>query len=310
MTGTWQRRNGRRAEATLVRDADLEAAHSLRRLPPDAGTHRRVPSWWLLPLGLVVIASWWWVLAQGRGGPGWSALAANLELFLQRLTGSTPGVTPAFQQAASWGQAARLALDTVAMSVIAAGAAGGAALITIGFASHRLTSGPLAVVGGPTGRLLRGATRSIHVVTRSVPGYLWALIVVFVLQAGVLAGAAALAMHNFGVIGRLGSDLVDDLDPAPLSALRSSGAGTLQVVFYGVVPQILPQMLTLLLYRWEVMIRESAVVGFVTAAGLGYALRLALARFDYTWIAVLLLTYVGLTLTADLVSGALRRLAR
>lgn len=300
----------RRSGVALVRDAELEAAHSLRRTPLGAEAPRRVPVWWLLALGVLVAVSWWWVLTQGRGGIEWSELATNVTEFLQRLLGAPSAATPAFRETDAWGQAARLALDTVVMSVVAAGLAGGAALLSISFASHRLTAGPLAVVGRRTGRVLRTATRSAHVVTRSIPGYLWALLVVFVLRAGIVAGAVALALHNFGVIGRLGSELIDDLESAPLAALRSSGASTLQVLFYGVVPQVLPQMLTFLLYRWEVMVRESAVVGFVTAAGLGYALRLALARFDYTWITVLLAAYVLLTLLADLLSSALRRLAR
>lgn len=297
-------------ELMLVRDAELEAAHSLHRAPDGSAGQRRIPRWWLMPLAATVVASWWLVLSRGRGGFELSELASNLAVFLQRLSGSTTAGVPAFQQAGRLLDATRLAVDTVVMSVIAAGVAGGVALVTISFASHRLTSGQLTVVPGAAGWIVRSATRTLHVVTRSIPEYLWALIVVFILQAGILAGAAAIALHNIGVMGRLGADIIDDLDAAPLMALRSSGASTLQVLFYGIVPQVLPQLLTFLLYRWEVMIRASAVVGFVTAAGLGYALRLALARFDYTWIVVLLAAYVLMTFAVDLISNGLRRLAR
>ena len=92
--------------------------------------------------------------------------------------------------------------------------------------------------------------------------------------------------------GRLGSDVIDDLDAGPQESLRSSGASDLQILAYGVLPQVLPQFVTFLLYRWEVIIRASAVVGFVTAAGLGYQLRLGLSFFRYTDVALLLAIYI------------------
>lgn len=298
------------SDGTAVRDADLEAAHSLRRVHAGQRAPRRVPRWWLAATVATVVASWWLILSRARGGPGLAELGANLWVFLDRLAGGTTEGTPAFREASRWLQAGELALDTVVMSVLAAGVAGAVALVTIGFASERLTSGELAVLPAPVGAAVRAVTRGMYVVTRSIPEYLWALIVVFVLRPGILTGAVALALHNIGVMGRLGADLVDDLDDGPLSALRSTGASTLQTLSYGVVPQLLPQLLTFLLYRWEVMIRASAVVGFVTAAGLGYELRLALSRFDYTWIAALLATYVMVTFAVDLASAGLRRLAR
>lgn len=295
---------------TAVRETELEAAHSLRRTSPGDGAPRRIPRWWLAALVATVVGSWWLILARARGGPGPGELGANLGAFLGRLTGAGLSSTPAFREAERWLEAGELAVDTVVMSVIATGLAGGVALVTIGIASRRLTSGDLAVLPAPLGVVVRAVTRGMYVVSRSIPEYLWALLVVFLLRPGILTGAIALALHNVGVMGRLGADLVDDLDDGPLSSLRSTGASTVQTMAYGVLPQLLPQLITFLLYRWEVMIRASAVVGFVTAAGLGYELRLALSRFDYTWIATLLLAYVALTFAVDLASAGLRRLAR
>lgn len=298
------------SDLTAIRDADLEAAHSLRRVPADQLGPRRIPRWWLAALVAALVASWWTILSRARGGPGLGELGNHLWVFLDRLTGGATQGTPAFRQGSRWIETGGLALDTVVMSVLAAGVAGAVAVVTIGFASERLTSGDMAVLPARLGAAVRAVTRGMYVITRSVPEYLWALLVVFVLRPGILTGAVALALHNVGVMGRLGADLVDDLDDGPLSSLRSTGASTLQTLTYGVVPQLLPQLLTFLLYRWEVMIRASAVVGFVTAAGLGYELRLALSRFDYTWIATLLLAYVLVTFAVDLVSSGLRRLAR
>jgi phosphonate transport system permease protein len=298
------------SDAPAFRDPEVEAAHALRRVSGSPSVPRRIPRWWWLVAGALLVGSWWWVLARADGGPGAGQLAASLSRFVERLGGSDASTLPAFRQAAAWAEAWRFAVDTVVMSILAAATAGVAALATVGFASRRLTAGELSVLPAPLGWALRTAVRGMHVVTRSIPEYLWALLVVLVLRPGIVTGALALALHNIGVMGRLGADLVDDLDDGPLGSLRAAGASTLQTVAYGVVPQLLPQLLTFVLYRWEVMIRASAVVGFVTAAGIGYELRLALSRFDYTWMTVLLATYVGLTFGVDLVSSGLRRLAR
>jgi phosphonate transport system permease protein len=202
-----------------------------------------------------------------------------------------------------------LALETVAMSVLAAGLAGLGALATIAFAARSLTVGEFGS-GRPLARGSFLAARGLHVVTRSVPEVVWALLLVFLVQPGVLAGALALALHDVGVMGRLGSDVVDDLDRAPLRSLRAAGAGKLALLAYGVLPQALPQLVTYLLYRWEVIVRASVVVGFITAGGLGYQLRLDLSFRRWTDVALVLLAYVLLVWTVDVVSSLLRRLAR
>ena len=82
-------------------------------------------------------------------------------------------------------------------------------------------------------------------------------------------------------MGRLCAEVVEDLDPAPRSALRAAGASSFQALAYGVLPQALPQFLTYTLYRWEVIIRTTIVVGFVSAGGLGREFRLAMSFFHY-----------------------------
>lgn len=296
-------------DTTLVRDMDLEAAQALRPVRGQPTSHR-IPRWWALVALAAVVAAWWLVLSQSRGAVVPGDLLASLVEFGRSLAGTSTTATPAYLQSAPWAQALALAVDTLAMSVVAAGLAGLGALLTLAFASRTLTTGPFAVTSPAVGRLVRGGVRALYTFTRAVPDYLWALIVVFLLKAGILAGALAMALHNFGVLGRLGADVVEDLEVSPLESLRSSGAGNLQILFYGALPQVLPQFLTFLLYRWEVMIRASAVVGFVTAAGLGYQLSQALAFFRYTEIALLLVVYVVVVFGVDLASAGLRRLAR
>lgn len=310
---------GRSDPASWMR---LEAAHALALRPtsgrgaPGPRSRAGVARLWSLALvagGVAAVAAaWWFVLLEGQGGPGllsadaWSRLVD----FARRLAGAGAAGRPAYLEPGAWSQLLRPALDTLTMSVVAAGLSGIGALATIATAARTLTHGELATGPRPLGRLLFLVTRLVHTVARAVPELVWALVIVFVVEPGVLAGALAIGIHNLGVLGRLGADAVEEVDAGTIRALRSAGAGRRQALLYGVLPQVLPQLLTFLLYRWEVMIRSTAVVGFVTAAGLGYALRLDLSFFRYTDLALVLALYVLLVWTVDVVSVALRRLVR
>lgn len=292
----------------MTTDVDLELAQA-RVLPAPAAARRRG---WLLPLGLLGLTAGAWVVVLSQEGtpvPALGTVVGRTAQFFSDLAGAGRAGTPAYLDPTRVRAVGRLALETVAMSVVAAGLAGLGALLTIPFAARSLTVGEFGP-GRPSARLAFLSARGVHVVLRSVPEVVWALLLVFLLRPGVVAGALALALHDLGVMGRLGSDVVDDLDRAPLRSLRSSGAGRPALVAYGVLPQALPQLVTLLLYRWEVIVRASVVVGFITAGGLGYRLRLDLSFRWWTDVAVVLLSYVLLVWTVDAVSSGLRRLAR
>jgi phosphonate transport system permease protein len=292
--------------------APLETAHSGPPPPTNARRSARPGAGWLLLGGgvLLVVAAWTVVLRQEGSPllPRAEVLERTLS-FARDLLGVGVETTPAWAEAAAWRRIGGLAVDTVVMSVLAAGIAGLGALATIASATRSLTVGEFGR-GGVLGWSLYLLTRGFHTVTRSVPEVVWALLVVFLVRPGVLAGALALALHEVGVLGRLGSDVVDSLDRGPLYALRAAGAGNVALLFYGVLPQALPQLVTYLLYRWEVIVRASVVVGFITAAGLGFALRLDLSFRRWTDVALVLLAYVLLVWTVDFISSLLRRLAR
>ena len=152
--------------------------------------------------------------------------------------------------------------------------------------------------------------RGIFIITRGVPELIWAMLIVFAFSPGILPGAIALAIHNSGILGKLAAEVVEDMDVHPVQALRTSGAGRIQVLFYGVLPEVVPRFLTLLMYRWEVIIRSTIVVGFVAAGGLGEEFRLSMSYFDYTRVSLIVLWYLALVLFVDLVAAVLRRLAR
>lgn len=297
----------------MSRGVDLEVEQAGRVLPtppsrPTAGVRGRRR----LAAGLLIatVAAWTFVLGQdGTPVPGVGTVAERTADFLSDLSGVGRDGRPAYLEPASLRRVASLALETVVMSVLAAALGGLGALATIAFAARSLTIGEFGS-GGPFGRIAYLTVRGLHVVTRSVPELVWALLVVFLVRPGVLAGALALALHEVGVMGRLGSDAVDDIDPGPVRSLRASGAGKFALLAYGVLPQALPQLITFLLYRWEVLVRASVIVGFITAAGLGYQLRLDLSFRRWTDVALVLLVYVLLVWTVEAVSSVLRRLAR
>ena len=268
----------------------------------------------VLALVVLLVASWVQVLRSKNGGLGFLFAADTFNsawLFLKQLLGFEGGPsTPAFLSAGRWREALNLAVDTLAMSILAIGIAALAMLVTVVPAAR--TSGY-----GNASRAVRGirfvvflGMRALYVFTRAVPELIWALLIIFVFTPGILAGALALAIHNFGVVGRLSAEAVENLDPRAAQALRSAGARGPQVLFYAVLPQILPQILTYVLYRWEVIMRTTIVVGFVAASGLGREFRLNMSLFQYTDVALILLVYFLLVAGGDIVSAGLRRLAR
>ena len=196
------------------------------------------------------------------------------------------------------------------MSVLAIALAGIAALLTFMFAARNVMWGELAPHGSWLWRGIFLLVRGAFALTRSIPELFWAMLIVFVLSPGILPGAVALALHNWGVLGKLSAEVVEGLDPGPARALQAAGASRLQVLLYGILPQALPRFVTYLFYRWEVIIRTTIVVGFVSAGGLGTEFRLSMSYFHYTTVTLLLAWYLILVIGVDLVSAFMRRLAR
>ena len=263
---------------------------------------------------VALMLSSWAYIAFGQSWPshgffsgetasrGWS--------FLCDLGGYGREGTPAYLDGGAWAEAGRLALTTLAMSVLAAGIAALGALLTFMFAARNVMLGELAPYRSPAWSAWFGIVRLAYALSRAVPELIWAMLLVFILSPGILPGALALAIHNFGILGKLSAEVVEGLDMRPARALRTSGAGRLQVIVYAILPAALPRFITYLFYRWEVIIRTTLVVGLVAAGGLGMEFRLALSHFHYTSVTLLLTWYLLLVLGVDLASAAMRRLAR
>ena len=154
------------------------------------------------------------------------------------------------------------------------------------------------------------ASKLVLVILRAIPAPVWALLLLFVLYPGIVPGALALGVYTMGVLGRLMAETTENLDDRPLRALRAQGASGAQVLCYGVLPAAVPRFVAYGLYRWEVAVRDTVVVGVVGAGGLGLLLDHQLASFDYGGAFTTLAALIILTFAVDLTSAALRRALR
>ncbi|HEX7063992.1 MAG TPA: ABC transporter permease subunit [Bacillales bacterium] len=261
-----------------------------------------------LSLGLILFS---WVFVIKVDGADLFALFSEKNLhsaigFLKNMFGV--GVeNPAFTDAESWQNALYLTFKTLEMSIMAIGFAAIGMLFTVVPAARNAADGSLTLSRNWYGRLVFLIVRGIYVFTRAIPELIWAMMIIFIFQPGILPGAIALALHNFGILGKLCAEVIEDLDTRPIRGLASSGASKAQMLIYGVIPTVLPRFITYILYRWEVIIRTTIVVGFVGAGGLGRQFKLSMSFFHYTEITLFLICYIGLVVVADLVSAGLRK---
>jgi phosphonate transport system permease protein len=146
---------------------------------------------------------------------------------------------------------------------------------------------------------------------RAVPSYIWGLIFVTAVGLGPFPGVLAIITHNMGVMGKLWSEAMEETDQGPVEALRSAGASPAQTATHAVLPAVIPQFTSLFLYRVDVNVRDSLVLGFVGAGGIGFYITQAIQSFQFnvmmTYVLMVLVMIIGL----DLLSAWLRaRIAR
>jgi phosphonate transport system permease protein len=216
---------------------------------------------------------------------------------------------PAFRNPESWRRVLKLTYETLQMSVLAIGFSAIGMLLTVIPAARNAADGSLTLSKKPLGWLSFGLIRFLYIFTRAVPELIWAMVIIFIFKPGILPGALALAIHNFGILGKLCAEVVEDLDLRPVRNLASCGASKGQILVYGVIPAVMPKFITYILYRWEVIIRTTIVVGFVGAGGLGLQFKLSMSFFHYSEITLILICYMLLVGLADLLSESFRKLS-
>ncbi|MFG1635134.1 phosphonate ABC transporter, permease protein PhnE [Pseudonocardia alni] len=164
-----------------------------------------------------------------------------------------------------------------------------------------------AARGTAPGPVTYQAARGVLSFLRAVPDVVFALVFVTAVGLGPFPGVLALVLHNIGVMGKLWAETVEDADPGPPTALRSAGAGRLQVAVHALLPSVTPQLVGLLLYRFDVNVRSSLVLGLVGAGGIGFLINQSIQLFRFDEMATHILVVLVLIVAVDQLSAQVRR---
>jgi len=159
----------------------------------------------------------------------------------------------------------------------------------------------------PSVGLVRPVALLIIVASRSINSLIWGLLLVTIVGPGALAGILAIALRSLGFIGKLLYEGIEEIDKRPIEALSATGASRLQIIDYGVVPQIMPSLVAISLFRWDINIRESTVLGLVGAGGIGLLLESSLSRLAWPEVTVILLAILVTVVISEWVSAKARK---
>lgn len=159
----------------------------------------------------------------------------------------------------------------------------------------------------PLGATLYSITRTILNGLRSIEPLIMGLVFVIWVGIGPFAGVLALALHSIASLGKLYSEQIENIDAGPIEALQSTGANQLQTIMYAVVPQVIPPYIAFTMYRWDINVRMSTIIGFVGGGGIGFLLQqqINLLRYRDAGVAVLAIAIVVSVL--DYASAAIRK---
>lgn len=188
-------------------------------------------------------------------------------------------------------------LETFYMAVIGT-AIGGILAFPLSFlAAQNLLGGTRFAAPGKT----------LLVAIRTFPEIVLAIIFVASTGPGPTAGIMAMGIHSIGFLGKIFADVIEGIDPGPNEAIQAAGGNKLHVFLYSVVPQVLPEFASYLLYRFEINLRAAAVLGLVGAGGIGLPLiqRISFRRWDE--VSMLLIVIVVVIIAVDSVSSTIRR---
>ena len=156
------------------------------------------------------------------------------------------------------------------------------------------------------GSIVYSVVRTIMNVIRSIEPLIWAVVGIIWIGPGPFAGTIALTLHTIAALGKLYSEAIESIDPGPIEAIQATGGNRLQTIMYAVVPQVLPPFIAFTIYRWDINVRLSTIIGFVGGGGIGFILIQWIRTFQYdsAGIAVWLITITVAAL--DFVSSEIR----
>lgn len=154
---------------------------------------------------------------------------------------------------------------------------------------------------------LRAVGRTIIAVCRALHPVISAILFVKAVGFGPLAGILALVVATVGFVGKLFADAIEEISPKPIEAIRATGASFMNVVLFGVVPQVISRFVGFSTYQLDSNLRNSTMVGIVGAGGIGGVLFAAFLRYEYNFVFTILFTVIAIIVIGELVVGAVRK---
>ncbi len=149
-------------------------------------------------------------------------------------------------------------------------------------------------------------TRMFFNILRSIEPLIMAIVFAVWVGIGPFAGVLALSIHSIAALGKLYSEAIESIDPGPIEAVTATGANTLQIIVYAVIPQIMPQYLAFTIYRWDINVRMSTIIGFVGGGGIGFILQQRINLMRYRQAATAVWAIAIVVATMDYLSAKLR----
>jgi phosphonate transport system permease protein len=184
-------------------------------------------------------------------------------------------------------------------------------IATMGTLLAIILATPLAFLAArnttPSVAFVRPVALLIIVASRSINALIWGLLLVAIVGPGVFAGIIAIALRSIGFIAKLLYEAIEEIDERQLEAIRATGASPGQVMIYGIVPQIMPAFASISVFRWDINIRESTVLGLVGAGGLGLALESSLNVLAWPQVTVILIMIFATVIVSEWISARVRK---
>lgn len=183
-------------------------------------------------------------------------------------------------------------------------------IATLGTLLGLLIAVPVAFLAArnttPSVLLIRPVALLTIVSSRSINSLIWALLLVTILGPGVLAGTIAIALRSIGFIGKLLYEAIEEVDVSQVEAISATGAGSAQTLVYGIVPQVMPAFAGISVYRWDINIRESTVLGLVGAGGIGLELNASVSRLAWPEVTVMFIVILVTVIISEWISARVR----
>lgn len=183
------------------------------------------------------------------------------------------------------------------------------AIAWLGTMIAAVLSFPLAFLAAQniSGRVSVGVTRQLLNIPRAIPEIIFAVALIPILGLGALAGTIAIGLSSTGTIGKLSAEIIEGCDRGPVEAADAAGGSKVQRIRWAVIPQVMPEIVAFWLYRFEINIRASAVLGVVGAGGIGTMLQQSIQFNQWGAAGMALIVVVVVTILIDAASGAIRR---